>query len=93
MGLPEGPNSITFVAFPHVLNLTYCGEDSVCGSSHCLLGPYWTKRLGLGRGSVLSARQVSERGGEIDVVWDEDKGICKLRGKAIKVAKGTLLLA
>jgi diaminopimelate epimerase len=42
---------------------------------------------------VLSARQASERGGEIDVVWDEDKGMCKLRGKAMTVAKGTMFLA
>jgi predicted PhzF superfamily epimerase YddE/YHI9 len=37
-------------------------EDPVTGSSHCTLAPYWAKRLGK---RVLSARQISRRGGEL----------------------------
>jgi len=37
-------------------------EDSVTGSAHCTLVPYWTARLGR---KQLHARQVSQRGGEI----------------------------
>ncbi len=37
-------------------------EDPVTGSAHCALAPYWAKRLGK---SLLAARQVSSRGGDI----------------------------
>jgi PhzF family phenazine biosynthesis protein len=43
-------------------------EDPVTGSAHCLLTPYWAKRLSKTR---LSARQISKRGGELTV---ETKG-------------------
>jgi predicted PhzF superfamily epimerase YddE/YHI9 len=43
-------------------------EDPVTGSAHCVLTPYWAKRLGRTR---LTARQVSARGGEL---WCEDRG-------------------
>ncbi len=37
-------------------------EDQVTGASHCLLVPYWSKRLNK---KTLHARQISERGGEL----------------------------
>jgi predicted PhzF superfamily epimerase YddE/YHI9 len=37
-------------------------EDPVTGSFHCLLTPYWARRLNKSR---LNARQVSRRGGEL----------------------------
>ena len=37
-------------------------EDSVTGSAHCTLVPYWATRLGR---KQLHARQVSQRGGEL----------------------------
>jgi len=43
-------------------------EDPVCGSAHCTLTPYWSKRLGKMK---LTARQVSRRGGEL---WCENLG-------------------
>jgi predicted PhzF superfamily epimerase YddE/YHI9 len=43
-------------------------EDPVTGSAHCMLTPYWAKRLSKTR---LSARQISKRGGELTV---ETKG-------------------
>jgi PhzF family phenazine biosynthesis protein len=46
-------------------------EDPVTGSAHCELGPYWAKRLGK---SILSARQVSKRGGDLT---------CELRGDRV----------
>jgi PhzF family phenazine biosynthesis protein len=39
-------------------------EDPVTGSAHCLLTPYWSERLGRKR---MTARQVSARGGELEV--------------------------
>lgn len=37
-------------------------EDPVTGSAHCMMAPYWEKRLGK---STLAARQLSQRGGEV----------------------------
>ncbi len=37
-------------------------EDSVTGSAHCTLVPFWTKRLNK---AAFFARQISERGGEL----------------------------
>lgn len=43
-------------------------EDPVTGSAHCVLTPFWARRLDKAR---LTARQVSRRGGELKV---EDRG-------------------
>ena len=48
-------------------------EDPVTGVAHCTLAPYWGQRLGK---SVLRARQVSHRGGEL---------ICELVGKRVEL--------
>lgn len=39
-------------------------EDPVTGSAHCVLAPYWAGRLGR---TALSARQVSARGGDLQL--------------------------
>lgn len=49
-------------------------EDPVTGSAHCMLTPYWAKRLGKSR---LSARQLSPRGGELR---------CELRGDRVMIS-------
>jgi len=46
-------------------------EDPVTGSAHCVSAPYWAEKLGK---TELSARQVSERGGDI---------LCSLRGDRV----------
>ncbi len=46
-------------------------EDPVTGSAHCELAPYWAARLGK---SLLHARQVSSRGGDVQ---------CELRGARV----------
>lgn len=43
-------------------------EDPVTGSTHCMLTPYWSRRLGR---RELTARQISARGGEL---FCEDRG-------------------
>jgi len=53
-------------------------EDPVTGSAHCVLIPYWAKRLGKKR---LQARQVSMRGGEL---------FCEDRGDRVTIA-GTMI--
>ncbi|MEQ1543643.1 PhzF family phenazine biosynthesis protein [Methyloglobulus sp.] len=37
-------------------------EDPVTGSAHCMLAPYWAKKLGK---DILTAKQLSKRGGSI----------------------------
>ena len=62
-------------------------EDSVTGSAHCTLVPYWAARLGR---KQLHARQVSERGGEL---FCEDRGDRVLiGGTAVTYLEGTLLV-
>jgi len=48
-------------------------EDPVTGAAHCMLGPYWAKRLGK---NMFRAFQASRRGGEI---------ICRLIGDRIEL--------
>lgn len=55
-------------------------EDPVTGSAHCTLAPYWAKRLGK---NVLTARQVSRRGGNIGCELKADRVI--LSGSAVTV--------
>jgi PhzF family phenazine biosynthesis protein len=62
-------------------------EDPVTGSAHCTLGPYWARRL---RRTTLQARQVSRRGGELEVEVAGDR--VYLTGNAVLVARGELLL-
>ncbi len=55
-------------------------EDPVTGSSHCCLGPYWSRRLGK---QELVGYQASERGGTVRVRIDGDRVV--LGGQAITV--------
>ena len=58
-------------------------EDPVTGSAHCILAPYWVKRLGK---SKLHAQQLSERGGELWCEVAGDRVI--LKGKAVVTLEG-----
>lgn len=49
-------------------------EDPVTGSAHCLLAPYWCRRLNK---NAIAARQVSARGGKL---------ICSLAGDRVMIA-------
>jgi PhzF family phenazine biosynthesis protein len=49
-------------------------EDPVTGSAHCTLIPYWANQLGR---TVLHARQISRRGGEL---------FCQLHGDRVAIA-------
>jgi PhzF family phenazine biosynthesis protein len=61
-------------------------EDPVTGSAHCALAPYWAERLGR---PTLTARQVSKRGGTLEVTVDRDR--VRLTGHAVTVLSGELL--
>ncbi len=61
-------------------------EDPVTGSAHCALGPYWQTRLGKAN---FSARQLSERGGELRVRVDGER--VRIAGQAVTVMRATLV--
>ncbi len=62
-------------------------EDPVTGSAHCMLIPYWVKRLGRSR---LRAFQASPRGGELACELVGDR--LRMGGRAVKVIEGHFLL-
>ncbi|KAF5732753.1 Phenazine biosynthesis PhzC/PhzF protein isoform 2 [Tripterygium wilfordii] len=64
-------------------------EDPVCGSAHCALAPYWSKKLGK---SDFVAFQASPRGGTLNIHLDEQNHRVLLRGKAVTVMEGSLLV-
>ncbi|MEQ1813743.1 MAG: PhzF family phenazine biosynthesis isomerase [Candidatus Nitrotoga sp.] len=53
-------------------------EDPVTGSTHCELAPYWAHKLGK---NILSAKQVSKRGGNITCEMKADRVF--LSGQAV----------
>jgi predicted PhzF superfamily epimerase YddE/YHI9 len=61
-------------------------EDPVTGSAHCMLGPYWTPKLGK---PELLAYQASARGGTLKVRVEGDR--VRLGGQAVTVSRGRLL--
>lgn len=60
-------------------------EDPVTGAAHCVLTPYWSKRLGKNK---LKVRQISKRGGELGCELRDDRIL--LRGHAVFYLKGKL---
>jgi PhzF family phenazine biosynthesis protein len=58
------------------------GEDSVTGSAHCCLGPYWAERLGR---DSLTGYQASSRGGVVRVHVRGER--VALLGQAVTVAR------
>ncbi|KAG8860906.1 hypothetical protein FRB96_003641 [Tulasnella sp. 330] len=65
-------------------------EDPVCGSVHCLLAPYWSQLLAIPPGEIVTTRQVSPRGGDLEVIWEKSKSTVKIRGHAVIVARGEM---
>lgn len=64
-------------------------EDQVCGSSNCVLAPYWANKLGLGQ-AEMRVKQVSARGGNLRVRC-EDTSI-KLKGQVRAVGQGVMYI-
>lgn len=60
-------------------------EDSVTGSAHCALGPYWAEKLGK---NDLLAYQASKRAGVLRVSVRDDRVV--LGGQAVTVMRATL---
>jgi PhzF family phenazine biosynthesis protein len=62
-------------------------EDPVCGSGHCHIAPYWSKRLGKDK---LVAYQASDRGGTLYCRMDGQK--VYMAGRAALYSVGDLAL-
>ncbi|HLN15662.1 MAG TPA: PhzF family phenazine biosynthesis protein [Acidimicrobiales bacterium] len=62
-------------------------EDPVTGSAQCALGPLWAERA---RRDVLTAVQVSQRGGRLWVGVDGDR--VHIAGRATSVLRGEVLV-
>ena len=62
-------------------------EDPVTGSAHCELAPYWANKLGK---NILTAKQVSKRGGNITCVVKADRVF--LYGRAITFMEAEIAL-
>ena len=62
-------------------------EDPVTGSSHCILTPFWAKRLAK---KTMKARQVSPRGG--DLIVTEDGARTVIAGKCALYLKGEIFV-
>jgi predicted PhzF superfamily epimerase YddE/YHI9 len=60
-------------------------EDSVTGSAHCGLAPYWGRKL---QKEKLMAYQASNRGGRIQIELIENRVL--LTGQALTLFQGTL---
>jgi len=83
---PGGGEGIDFVS-RYFAPAKGIDEDPVTGGAHCLLVPYWAKRLGK---SKLVGRQVSARGG---TVHGEDRGArVTLAGTAHFYMEGRIFL-
>ncbi len=61
-------------------------EDSVTGSAHCSLAPFWAHKLGK---SAFLARQLSERGGELKVQVLGER--VELSGACVTILEGEVL--
>jgi PhzF family phenazine biosynthesis protein len=61
-------------------------EDPVTGSAHCVLGPFWGKRL---EREELTGYQASVRGGVVRVRLDGER--VRLGGQAVTVLRGELV--
>ncbi|ESW16613.1 hypothetical protein PHAVU_007G170600 [Phaseolus vulgaris] len=64
-------------------------EDPACGTAHCSLASYWSKKLGK---YDLNAYQASLRGGIFNISLDEQNQRVFLRGKAVTVMEGCILV-
>jgi len=65
-------------------------EDPVCGSAHAVMAPYWYTKKAITPGVEINAKQVSERGGDLRVVWEKSDNTVKLSGRCAIIISGHL---
>lgn len=84
---PESPYDFVSRFFAPVVGIN---EDPVTGSAHCVLTPYWSKRL---QKTELKAKQLSKRTGELELKYltgDRLPNRVEIKGYAVTVMKGIL---
>lgn len=64
-------------------------EDPVCGSAHCALAAYWSKKL---EKCDFLAYAASPRSGIVKMHLDEQNNRVKLQGKAVLVMEGSVIV-
>ncbi|RZB85360.1 putative isomerase BH0283 isoform B [Glycine soja] len=64
-------------------------EDPITGSAQCALAPYWAKKMGKWDLSVYAA---SPRGGVVHVHFDDQSKRILMRGKAVTVMNGCVMI-
>ena len=62
-------------------------EDPVTGSAHCILAPYWAKKLDK---AILKARQLSKRGGQLTCEMNGNRVL--LKGRAVTYMTGEITI-
>ncbi|KAL0008065.1 hypothetical protein SO802_009567 [Lithocarpus litseifolius] len=78
---------INEMLFNLILSLLF--RAPVCGNAYCALAPYWSKILGK---CDFVAYQASSRSGVLNIHLDEQNQRVLLRGKAVTVMEGSLLV-
>ncbi|MEL7217083.1 MAG: PhzF family phenazine biosynthesis protein, partial [Pseudomonadota bacterium] len=63
-------------------------EDSVTGSAHAVLAPYWSERLGQ---SEMTAHQASARGGDLTLRLEGER--VWISGQCTTVVEGRFYLS
>ena len=77
--------NVDFVSRTFYPQKTLTKEDAVTGASHCLLVPYWAKRLNK---NTLTARQLSARGGLLKCKLNNDRVL--LSGQGVLYSSGKI---
>ncbi|KAF7366430.1 hypothetical protein MSAN_00899900 [Mycena sanguinolenta] len=76
---------------PQVIPPPDC-EDQVCGSAHCLTGPYWHNKNGLASDQPFKAKMASSRGGDLNLFWDQTAAVMALTGETFVMASGEIFV-
>ncbi|KAI5119779.1 hypothetical protein M0805_009250 [Coniferiporia weirii] len=67
-------------------------EDHACGSSHCLMAPYWSNKLGIASKEEMAVKHVSKRGGDMVAIFDEERKRVRLQGEARLFSEGKIFV-
>ncbi|KAI8842138.1 dynein heavy chain and region D6 of dynein motor-domain-containing protein [Chytridium lagenaria] len=83
----HGPDSPVFISRVFGPNVGV-DEDPVTGSAHCSLAVHYGSKLNRFKGifdASMKARQVSARGGDVEVLWDREIKRVQIWGRAVRV--------
>lgn len=80
----------TFISRMFAPTMIPGGEDPVCGSAHCVMTPYWYQKHRIASWKSIKAKQVSARGGDLLLTWDEAAKSIKLAGESTVIGVGDL---